>query len=207
MKFVLASGSPRRISMMNDKGYNPEILPAEVNEKLPFPLEMESAVMYLALKKALWVEKQKMADLKLQIAETNRTDNDVNSNTPVIIAADTIVYKDRIIGKPQSPEEAFNILSSLRNTWHYVVTGVCIIKAGTPIRRTFCEITKVYFKNYTNKELQDYVKTDEPYDKAGGYAIQGTFGKYIDHIEGDYDNVVGFPWSRIERELLKLNEK
>ena len=193
--------------MMKDKGYNPEIFPANINEELPFSLEMESAVMYLALKKALWVETQKMADLKSHTSETNQTDDIADSDAPIIIAADTVVYKDKIIGKPESPDEAFNILSSLRNTWHYVVTGVCIIKAGTPLRKTFCEITKVFFKNYTDDELRDYVKTDEPYDKAGGYAIQGTFSKYIDHFEGDYDNVVGFPWSRIEMELLKLNEK
>lgn len=188
MKIVLASGSPRRINMMKNKGYNPEILPADVNEELPFSMEMESAVMYLALKKALWAEKQKATD----------------SDAPVIIAADTIVYKDKIIGKPKSPEEAFHILSRLKNTWHYVATGVCIIKSGTLIRKTFCEITKVYFKNYSDEELQAYINTDEPYDKAGGYAIQGTFSKYIDHFEGDYNNVVGFPWKHIERELMNL---
>ena len=59
-------------------------------------------------------------------------------------------------------------------------------------------MTSVYFKDYSDSELRSYVKTDEPYDKAGGYAIQGTFSKYIDHIDGDYDNVVGLPWKKIE---------
>ena len=189
MKYILASGSPRRIKMMKEKGYDPVIFPADVDENIPFDMDMESAVMYLALKKALWVEAK---------IEENA------SESSLIIAADTVVYKDRIIGKPESPEDAFQILAPLRNTWHYVATGVCLIKPGTPVRETFCEVTKVFFKDYSDEELWAYLKTDEPYDKAGGYAIQGTFAKYIDHFEGDYDNVVGFPWARIEKELKKL---
>ncbi len=190
MNLILASGSPRRINMMKEKGYDPRILPADVDESLPFPMDMASAVMYLALKKALWVE----ANLEISDVE----------NAPLIIAADTVVYKDKIIGKPETPEEAFEILSSLRNTWHYVATGVCLLKAGTPVRETFYEVTKVFFKDYSDEELRAYLATDEAYDKAGGYAIQGTFAKYIDRFEGSYDNVVGFPWDRIEYELKKV---
>ena len=65
----------------------------------------------------------------------------------------------------------------------------------------FYEITRVFFKDYSDEELLAYLDTDEAYDKAGGYAIQGWFSRYVDHIEGDYDNVVGFPWKRIEKEL------
>lgn len=187
MNIILASGSPRRINMMKEKGFNPAIFPASVDESLPFPMDMETSVMYLAGKKALWVEQQ--------LEETQR------EQSPIIISADTIVYKDRIIGKPESPQEAFETLKGLKNDWHYVATGVCILQAGKPLRKVFYETTKVYFTDYSDEELQAYVQTDEPYDKAGGYAIQGTFQKYIDHFEGDYDNVVGFPWARIESEL------
>lgn len=192
MKIILASGSPRRINMMKEKGYSPTIFPAKVDESLPIPMSMETSVMYLATKKALWVEQQ--------LSEKER------SQAPLIIAADTIVYKDRIIGKPTSEEEAFETLFSLKNDSHDVATGVCILKAGQPIRKAFCEITKVYFTEYTKEDLLAYVKTKEPYDKAGGYAIQGTFSQYIDHFEGDYDNVVGFPWNRIEFELKSFLE-
>lgn len=71
-------------------------------------------------------------------------------------------------------------------------------------RAGFAEITKVFVKDFSDEELNAYLDTDEPYDKAGAYAIQGIFSKHIDHIEGDYDNVVGFPWERIEKELAKL---
>ena len=190
MNIILASGSPRRINMMKEKGFDPIIMPADVNEDLPFEIPMESSVMYLAAKKALWVENQ------LKEQET--------ADGQLIIAADTVVYKDRIIGKPENPCDAFRTLSSLQNDYHYVATGVCLINAGEPVRKAFCEVTKVFFTDIPDNELAAYVQTKEPYDKAGGYAIQGTFAKYIDYFEGDYDNVVGFPWKRIEEELQKL---
>lgn len=188
--FILASSSPRRIQMMKQNGFSPEIFPAHIDETLPFPMDMETAVMYLACKKALWVEK--------------RLDPPKKQDSPIILAADTVVYKNRIIGKPADPEEAADTLRFLKNSWHYVATGVCLLTAGQPSRKLFCDVTKVFFKDFSDEELTAYVNTDEPYDKAGGYAIQGTFSQYIDHIEGDYDNVVGFPWSRIQKELHSL---
>ena len=82
-----------------------------------------------------------------------------------------------------------------------MITGVCIIDTGKNTKECFYSDTKVFFGDFSDEDLFRYVETDEPYDKAGGYAIQGTFGKYVDHIEGDYDNVVGFPWMRIKEYL------
>lgn len=176
--------------MMKEKGYNPYIFPAQVDETLPFPMGMESAVMYLACKKALWAE----AHLPQEKKEAS----------PILIAADTVVYTDRMIGKPADRDQAREILSSLRKSAHYVATGVCLLKPEQPVRKLFCQVTKVVFKDFSQETLEAYIKTDEPYDKAGGYAIQGTFGKYVDYIEGDYENVIGFPWTRIEKELASL---
>lgn len=184
---VLASSSPRRIAMMKENGFDPMIYPSDVEETLPFPMDMETSVLYLAVKKALDAERRLPAALK--------------ENHPVIIAADTVVFTDRIIGKPKSEEEAFRVLSSLRGKSHFVATGIAMLQADSPVRRAFCEVTEVFFGDYSDRELRDYVKTSEPYDKAGGYAIQGTFGKYVERIEGDLDNVIGFPWRRIEKEL------
>ncbi|MBE6034680.1 MAG: septum formation protein Maf [Clostridiales bacterium] len=182
---ILASSSPRRIEIMKQHGLYPTILPADVDETIPEGAEMEDAVMYLALKKALYIENKILASAH---------------DNPVIFAADTVVYKEKIIGKPRDRQDAYEILWNLRGKTHYVATGVCILQAGIYIRHCFCEITKVFFKNYTEKELNDYLDTPEAYDKAGAYAIQGTFGQYVDHIEGDLDNVIGFPWDRIEKE-------
>lgn len=186
---VLASSSPRRIEMLKNVGIEPIIRPSDAEETLPFALSMEQAVMYLALKKALHVEKQWLKEASAQPLAS------------VIIAADTIVYKEGLIGKPEDQTEAENTLKLLRNTSHFVATGVALIGPGAPKRSVFCDITEVFFKDYSDEEIQNYIATDEPWDKAGGYAIQGTWGRNISHINGNYDNVIGFPWERIKAEL------
>lgn len=183
---ILASSSQRRIDIMHQHGINPVIFPADVDETIPEGAGMEDAVMYLALKKALFVEQMVLKE---------------NHEHPVIIAADTVVYKDKIIGKPKDRQDAYDTLWSLRAKEHFVATGVCILQAETSIRHCFYEITKVFFKDFTDQELNAYLDTPEPYDKAGSYAIQGKFGQYVDHIEGDLNNVIGFPWDRIELEF------
>lgn len=187
--YILASGSPRRIEMMKKHGIFPIVHPAEIDENIPPEHGMCQAVMFLALKKAKAVEAEYLAS---------------DGKAPIIIAADTIVYKDEIMGKPADREDAFRMISSLRNDVHFVVTGCALVEAGMQNARVFAEITKVFVKDFSDEELNAYLDTDEPYDKAGAYAIQGIFSKHIDHIEGDYDNVVGFPWERIEKELAKL---
>ena len=210
-RYILASGSPRRIEMMRQHGIDPLILPAAIEENIPPRHDMYETVMYLALKKAKWVENAYLARSADRSADDTGTERrsaaDLPSApAPVIIAADTIVYADEIMGKPTDPEDGFRMLSKLRGGMHYVATGVALIEAGMQNARVFTEVTKVYFKDYTDEELRAYLATDEAYDKAGGYAIQGAFAKYIDHIEGDYNNVVGFPWDRIRQELLLLAE-
>lgn len=182
---ILASSSPRRIEMMKKHGFDPEICPADIDETLPENIGMADAVMFLALKKAL----------------------DVETRAPkgsLIIAADTVVYKDEILGKPENREDAWNMLTKIKNTSHEVATGVAIIEAGMPNRKVFYDVTKVFCKDYTDEELNAYLDTDEPYDKAGAYAIQGIFSKHIDRWEGSFDTVVGFPWERIEKELAQF---
>lgn len=189
LTYILASGSPRRIEIMKKHGISPVVHPAEIDENIPPEHGMCQTVMFLALKKAKAVEAEYLAS---------------DGKAPIIIAADTIVYKDEIMGKPEDREDAFRMISSLRNDVHFVVTGCALVEAGMQNARVFAEITKVFVKDFSDEELNAYLDTDEPYDKAGAYAIQGIFSKHIDHIEGDYDNVVGFPWERIEKELTKL---
>jgi len=184
---ILASSSPRRIERLREDGINPIIINPEVDESIKVQMNMEDTVMFLALKKALSVETTLL--------------NQIFNENSIIIGADTIVYSDRIIGKPETREEAFNILSELNGKSHLVATGVALIEPFSERRKVFCEITKVYFKKYSESDILAYINTDEPYDKAGGYAIQGAWGKYIDHIEGDFENVIGFPLARIKEEI------
>lgn len=167
--------------MMQNHGIFPEIIRPEVDEILPQGISVSQSVMYLALKKALHVEQK--------------------CQKGIILAADTLVYKDEVIGKPKDFDDAVRILKLLRNQTHYVLTGVAIVEAGMPNRRVFYESTQVIFKDYTDQDIMDYIESGEAWDKAGAYAIQGGFSKYIDEFIGDYDNVIGFPWKRIQKEL------
>lgn len=211
-KCILASGSPRRIEIMRANGIDPLIMPAKIEENIPPVCGMCETVMFLALKKAKWVEEKYLnetltdftSDLSVDAERSVDFQKQAGKQTAVILAADTIVYKDGIMGKPKDRQDAFRMLSLLRNDVHYVVTGVTLVEAGCQNARVFAEVTKVFVKDFTDEQLNAYLDTDEPYDKAGGYAIQGLFGKYIDHIEGSYDNVVGFPWEKIVKELGRL---
>ncbi len=196
IKIVLASGSPRRIEKLREHGIEPVIMKADIVENIPLHHNMEDAPMFLSLKKGL----------KVYSEITEGDFSELKENGAVIIAADTIVYFEdenggEIIGKPKDEEEGFAILGKLRSKHHFVVTGVSLIDIKTGLKKVFSEKTVVYFKNCSDSELRAYLATDEPYDKAGAYAIQGAFGKYVDRIEGSFDNVMGFPWERIEREL------
>ncbi len=180
---ILASSSPRRIEMMKANNINPIVIPADIEENAPLYGGKTETCMFLALKKALSTEANLSAELK--------------TGNPFILAADTVVYSDRIIGKPENEADALKILLELSGKSHYVVTGVAVIRAGTASRTVFSSITKVYFKDYTAEDIADYLKTDEPYDKAGAYAIQGYFGRFVERYEGSLNNVIGFPLEEI----------
>lgn len=184
---LLASSSPRRIDLLRKNGFQPLIIKPDVDETLPYDMGMEESVLFLAMKKALYVE-------SLLVGKELESPS-------LIIAADTIVYSDRIIGKPESREEAYDILAGLNGKTHFVATGVALLEPFTPRRKVFCDCTKVFFKQYSEEDILGYIQTEEPYDKAGGYAIQGEWGKYVEKIEGDFENVMGFPLSRILEEM------
>lgn len=181
-KIILASASPRRIEMLKNHGFEIVVRPSKIEEVVDHSLEMGEIVKSLAYQKAEAVF------------------NDLKSNEPellkdydLLIAADTIVYKDEIMGKPQSKDHGMSMLSKLKNTSHYVATGVAILDIKNNKWDIFYDTTEVFFTDYSDDEISAYLDTDEAYDKAGAYAIQGTFAKYIDHYTGSYNNVVGFP--------------
>jgi len=170
--------------MMREHGISPIVIPADIDEIIPIGLEVNEAVMYLALEKAKKV--------------TNDPRVPINA---WVVAADTVVYKDRVVvGKPADANDAFDTLKFLCGESHEVYTGVAIVQKSGSHRHAFYERTRVFFKNYSDKEIWDYISSGEPFDKAGGYAIQGKFSEYIDYIEGDRNNVIGFPWDRFIRE-------
>jgi len=176
--------------MIRSKGIKPIIISTYVNEAVPKNMSFHSAAMFLALKEALRAENIALSK---------------GYNNHIIIAADTIVVVDnRVLGKPISPSEAYEFLSLLNGNEHAVITGACILGTGTTERELFYEKTKVFFKKYSHAEILKYTRTPEPYRIIGGYEIQGTWSKYIDRIEGSYDNVIGFPWDAIAEKLRKF---
>ena len=129
-------------------------------------------------------------ELSMQKAEA--VANGVSMEEYVVIGADTVVACDgKILGKPKDGDEAYSMINSLQGKAHQVYTGVSILTQG--ITQCFSVCTDVYVSPMTPDEIQSYVETQEPYDKAGGYGIQGVFGKYIQMIHGDFYNVVGLP--------------
>ena len=184
MRVILASKSPRRIEILHNHGIDAAIMPTDTDETLPEGIGMTDAVELLAREKAE--------------ACYESVKNEPQWAGHIIIGADTIVWKNEIMGKPVDADDAFRMLDSIRGTVHYVVTGVALMDTDTGTCTVLSDVTEVYCKNYTDADIMDYISREEPYDKAGSYAIQGYFGRYIDHICGDYENVVGLPFYRIE---------
>ena len=181
MNLVLASKSPRRSEILKTAGYDFIIRVADADETIPEGISPEDAVVLLAVRKAMAMD---------------RAENET------VLGADTIVVLDnKILGKPKDREDAFNMLKSLSGRVHSVFTGVCIIKNGKSM--TLCEETKVEFMSLTDEEICTYIDTNDCYDKAGAYGIQGYASKFVRRINGDYFNVVGLPISAIYEKFFK----
>jgi septum formation protein len=186
MKLILASSSPRRAEILRDAGMTFTVVSSAVDET---PIHGEAPndhVHRLACAKAELVAARSVGPV-------------------IVIGADTVVVLDgQIIGKPRSAEDARRTLQLLSSRTHSVVTGVMLIRLPDAERRGFIETTQVQFSEISPEEISRYLATDEPYDKAGAYAIQGRAGRYIPRIEGCYFNVVGMPLARLWQELTVL---
>lgn len=181
-KIILASASPRRIEIFHKHGIQPEVRPADVDEWVPEGTLPHLACMYNALKKAMAILEAEM-------------------EPAVIVAADTIVYDGKILGKPAGEKEAFQMLAELRGRTHAVYSGVAVADTRTQRKQVFYEKTDVTFMEYSDQAILEYIATGEPLDKAGAYAIQGQWRKHVVSVNGDVSNVIGLPWTRLAEEL------
>lgn len=172
---VLASKSPRRQQILRDAGFSFVVRAADVPE---VPKPQESAIDYV----------QRLAQEKALAVPLNAGE--------VILGADTVVVVDGIVlEKPRDSADAARMLSLLSGREHEVITGICLRSAARTI--VDAATTRVRFGALTREEIEAYVASGEPFDKAGGYAIQGLASKYIDCVEGCYFNVVGLPVSLV----------
>ncbi len=182
-KIVLASGSPRRKELLKMININFEVIPDDSPEVINDETLPEKIVGILAYNKCKNVSENLKSDA-------------------IVIAADTIVVVDRkVLGKPENEEHAFEMLSSLSGRTHEVYTGVSIIDTENGKNKTFFEKTEVTFKTLKKSDIDAYIKTTEPMDKAGAYGIQGLGSLFVTKINGDYFNVVGLPVSRVGKVL------
>jgi len=185
LKIILASGSPRRkelLKMIEIKDF--AVIPDETEEIFALGLTPEQSVCKTALQKAKNVSKLCNPD-------------------DLIIAADTEVYLDgQHFGKPTDAQDAEDMLKRLSGRCHTVYTGLAIILGDDII--TGAESTAVYFRELSDKEITNYVKTGEPMDKAGAYGVQGMGSVFIERLEGDFFNVMGLPVCRLTIMLRNL---
>lgn len=179
---ILASSSPRRKELLENLHLTFDISSSNTDESFVPGTAPEEIVMKLAERKAK------------DVAERNRTS--------FVIGADTIVVaNNQVLGKPSDEKDAREMLTMLSGNTHSVYTGVAIVNAGQSVR--FFEKTDVTFWNLTVSEIEAYLKSGEPFDKAGAYGIQGFGSLLVKQISGDYFNVVGLPVSKTIRELKK----
>lgn len=185
MSYILASGSPRRQELLKLITEDFTVHPVDADETLPAGMPVEMAAAYLA-------------DLKAKTAA-------VQFPEEIVIGCDTIVLlEDEIMGKPKDREDAFRMLRQLSGETHSVLTGVSLYYGKQTT--VFTTETMVTFYPLSDAEIEAYLDTGEPFDKAGAYGIQGKGSLLVQGIEGDYFNVVGLPVAALSRQLRQFEK-
>lgn len=185
MDIILASASPRRKEILENTNIKFRIIKSEIDEVL--------------------LENELPCQVAMRLAFEKSMDIATKYKSSLVIGADTIVVLgDTILGKPKDEEDAINMLKRLSNREHQVITGISLINLDENKKIIDYVVSNVKFKNLTEEDIKDYIKTKESLDKAGAYGIQGYGALLVEKIEGDYFNIVGLPISKIS-DLLKVH--
>ncbi|MBX9689353.1 MAG: Maf family protein [Candidatus Obscuribacterales bacterium] len=177
-RLILASASPRRLQFLKNLGLDFTVIPSHIEE---FSEKSEAADI--------------VEDLALMKARDVASKLDKNNNS-IVLAADTIVVRDQdLLGKPRSKEEAYEMLMSLSGRAHQVYTGVAIVRVKDNFCKSLSRVSSVYFRKLLDTEARCYANSEEPSDKAGAYALQGTAAAFVERVEGCYTNIIGLPVS------------
>jgi len=181
---ILASKSPRRREILSQFGFEIEVEAAEIEEVS---------------------DKETIVDQLMDISMKKSAEIAKNNPGKYVVSADTAVIIDgEMLGKPKDEEEAYTMLARLSGRVHEVITAYTLFNLEKGISYSHYDTTKVYFKNLTDQEINWYIETGEPMDKAGSYGIQGKGSILVERIEGDFFNVMGFPLSKFYEDLKSL---
>lgn len=183
MKIILASASPRRRELFNLISEDFTAVSTDADETLPEDILPEKAAEYLSSIKA-------------------KAAAEIYKNDLVIGCDTTVICNGSILGKPKDKSQCREFITMLSGKSHSVITGCTIICGADEV--SFSTETEVTFRSLNHEEIEEYISSDEPYDKAGGYAVQGKGALLIEKINGDFFNVVGLPVSRLNLELKKF---
>lgn len=180
-RLVLASSSPRRAHLLTQAGFTFETIPADVDERVGRKREIGAACVEIAERKA----------------------RAIDAPGAYVLAADTLIdFDGRVLGKPSDEMEAHTILRMLSGNEHHVITGVAVKAPGGEVRTGFARTT-VAFRALTDAEIDEYVRTGDPLDKAGAYGIQGRAKKFVARVDGPLDNVIGLPMDVVRKLLVE----
>jgi len=185
-KIILASASPRRKELLESLGLKFEVIVSEADE---------SKVNKESVPVSIYVQ-------ELALIKATAVCKNIKKQDALIISADTVVCCDKkVLGKPKNADEARKMLSLLSGKCHSVYSGICVMNSNNMYSVLNFVETKVYFRNLSDDLIENYINTNEPFDKAGAYGIQGLGALLVDKIEGDFFNVVGLPISKLMQVL------
>lgn len=183
MKLILASKSPRRREILKNAGYKFEIREINADESVP--------------------AETRAVDVPLLISKIKANAVKINADEVVLTADTVVISNEKALGKPKDKKDAVRMLRELSGKTHLVATGITIKSSCK--EKSFTAITKVSFFKLSDEEIELYASSEEPYDKAGAYGIQGKAALFVEKINGDYFNVVGLPVSKVYRALSIFN--
>ncbi len=195
---VLASSSPRRVDLLRSLGLDFDVVPSHVDETVEGRVAPEQMVVDLAVAKAREVAgligRGRQRVVRDPAGNATAAGAAGRTQPAFVLGADTtVVLDEEIIGKPGSPEEAAAMLAQLSGRCHQVYTGVALLQLPENRLETGCQVSRVYFRPMLPAEIDAYVATGEPMDKAGAYALQGTGSAFVEKIEGCFTNIIGLP--------------
>ncbi len=194
-KLILASQSPRRREILTREGFEFTALPSQVSENPDESLNIPERILDIARRKAWHIFNS------LEVKNRSTV-----GQALIVLAADTeVVIENRTLGKPEDADAAFAMLRLLSGKTHEVITAVVLIENISGAETSHLETTKVIFKELTDQQIQNYIQTGAPFDKAGGYGIQDDSKYFVERFDGDYDNIVGLPITAIKKIFMEKN--